>query len=168
MNILKKPRELVLSLESNNFYLSLYSFFLIIICILFYFIFFFYFTILYWFCHTSTCIRHRCTHIPHPEPLQFVFTCCSVYVSEVRRFFIFSTQNESICIICHYFCNGMQPASLSLSHTHTHTHIMRPVTFIFLSGWLDWVEFISMCPQLKVFRLTWSLLVSLNTFIFLF
>ena len=23
--------------------------------------FFFYFTILYWFCHTSTCIRHRCT-----------------------------------------------------------------------------------------------------------
>ena len=29
--------------------------------------FFFYFTIVYWFCHTSTCIRHRCTHVPHPE-----------------------------------------------------------------------------------------------------
>ena len=29
---------------------------------------FFYFTILYWFCHTSTCIRHGCTHVPHPEP----------------------------------------------------------------------------------------------------
>ena len=29
---------------------------------------FFYFTILYWFCHTSTCIRHRCTCVPHPEP----------------------------------------------------------------------------------------------------
>ena len=28
----------------------------------------FYFTILYWFCHTSTCIHHRCTHVPHPEP----------------------------------------------------------------------------------------------------
>ena len=27
-----------------------------------------YFTILYWFCHTSTWIRHRCTHVPHPEP----------------------------------------------------------------------------------------------------
>jgi len=27
----------------------------------------FYFTILYWFCHTSTCIRHGCTHVPHPE-----------------------------------------------------------------------------------------------------
>ena len=27
-----------------------------------------YFTILYWFCHTSTCIRHGCTRIPHLEP----------------------------------------------------------------------------------------------------
>ena len=26
-----------------------------------------YFTILYWFCHTSTCIRHGCTRVPHPE-----------------------------------------------------------------------------------------------------
>jgi len=30
----------------------------------FFLIFFFYFTILYWFCHTSTCIRHGCTHVP--------------------------------------------------------------------------------------------------------
>ena len=27
-----------------------------------------YFTILYWFCHTSTWIRHGCTRGPHPEP----------------------------------------------------------------------------------------------------
>ena len=27
-----------------------------------------YFTILYWFCHTSTWIRHRYTCVPHPEP----------------------------------------------------------------------------------------------------
>ena len=26
-----------------------------------------YFTILYWFCHTSTWIRHRCTRVPNPE-----------------------------------------------------------------------------------------------------
>ena len=31
-------------------------------------LFFFYFIILYWFCHTSTWIRHRCTQVPHPEP----------------------------------------------------------------------------------------------------
>ena len=28
----------------------------------------FYFTILYWFCHTSAWIRHRCTWVPNPEP----------------------------------------------------------------------------------------------------
>ena len=33
-----------------------------------YFILFFYYTILYWFCHTSTCIWHGCTRVPHPEP----------------------------------------------------------------------------------------------------
>ena len=27
-----------------------------------------YFTMLYWFCHTSTWIHHRYTHVPHPEP----------------------------------------------------------------------------------------------------
>ena len=27
-----------------------------------------YFTILYWFCHTSTWIHHRYTHVPHPKP----------------------------------------------------------------------------------------------------
>ena len=27
-----------------------------------------YFTTLYWFCHTSTWILHRCTGVPHPEP----------------------------------------------------------------------------------------------------
>ena len=30
--------------------------------------FFFYFTILYWFCHTSTWIRHGCTCVSNPEP----------------------------------------------------------------------------------------------------
>ena len=29
---------------------------------------YFQFTILYWFCHTSTCIRHGCTCVPHSEP----------------------------------------------------------------------------------------------------
>ena len=28
-----------------------------------------YFTILYWFSHTSPCIHHRYTRVPHPEPL---------------------------------------------------------------------------------------------------
>ena len=32
------------------------------------FVYLFYFTILYWFCHTLTWIRHGCTCVPHPEP----------------------------------------------------------------------------------------------------
>ena len=35
----------------------------------FFFNFFFNFTILCWFCHTSTCIHHGGTRVPHPEPL---------------------------------------------------------------------------------------------------
>ena len=31
-----------------------------------------YFTILYWFCHTLTWIRHGCTCVPHPEPLSHI------------------------------------------------------------------------------------------------
>ena len=44
----------------NHSLLKYYFFYLFIIII-------FYFTILYWFCHTSTCIHHRCTRVPHPE-----------------------------------------------------------------------------------------------------
>ena len=36
--------------------------------IYFYFSLVFNFTILYWFCHISTWIRHRYTHVPRPEP----------------------------------------------------------------------------------------------------
>ena len=32
------------------------------------FILFFNFTILYWFCHIPTWIRHRYTRVPHPKP----------------------------------------------------------------------------------------------------
>ena len=39
-----------------------------VFCLFFYFILFFNFTILYWFCHISTWIHHRYSHVPHPEP----------------------------------------------------------------------------------------------------
>ena len=35
---------------------------------IFIYLFIFYFAILYWFCHSSTWIRHGCTNVPHPEP----------------------------------------------------------------------------------------------------
>ena len=34
-----------------------------------------YFTILYWFCHTSTWIRHRCTCVHHPETPSLLPPC---------------------------------------------------------------------------------------------
>ena len=37
--------------------------------------FFFNFTILYWFCHISTWIRHRYTCVPHPEPSSLLPPC---------------------------------------------------------------------------------------------
>ena len=40
-------------------------------------IIFFYFTILYWFCHTLTCIHYRYTRVPHPEP-PFLLPPCTI------------------------------------------------------------------------------------------
>jgi len=46
-----------------------FVYFLLLLLLLYYFtIIIIYFTILYWFCHTSTCICHGCTRVPHPEP----------------------------------------------------------------------------------------------------
>ena len=47
-----------------------YYYFLVFLLHFFYSLFYFIlfnFTILYWFCHTSTCIRQGCTHVLYPE-----------------------------------------------------------------------------------------------------
>ena len=58
--ICKKP-------SSSQWGVCLFWFVLILLLLFLFYLFFFYFTILYWFCHTSTCIHHGCTHAPHPE-----------------------------------------------------------------------------------------------------
>ena len=45
----------------------------------------FYFTILHWFCHTSTCIRHGCTCVPHPEPPSHLHPIPSLWVILVQQ-----------------------------------------------------------------------------------
>ena len=50
--------------EENNRIQSLYG----PISFFFNLILFLNFIILYWFCHVSKWIRHRYTHVPHPEP----------------------------------------------------------------------------------------------------
>ena len=47
--------------------------------------FFFYFTILYWFCHTSTWIRHRYTRVPHPEPPSHLLPLPSLWVISMHQ-----------------------------------------------------------------------------------
>ena len=44
-------------------------------CHSFIYSFFFNFTILYWFCHISTWIRHRYTRVPHLEPSSLLPPC---------------------------------------------------------------------------------------------
>ena len=42
-------------------------------------------TILYWFCHTSTWIQHRCTRVPHPDPPPTSLPVPSLWVIPVHQ-----------------------------------------------------------------------------------
>ena len=62
--ILKRWRKMILCLDMVQIMNQKWK-------VLFFFLFlkkFFLLKILYWFCHTSTCICHRCTRVPNPEP----------------------------------------------------------------------------------------------------
>ena len=47
--------------------------------------FFNYFTILYWFCHTLTWIRRRCTWVPYSEPPPTTLRISSLWVIPVHQ-----------------------------------------------------------------------------------
>ena len=55
INMSYKLEKLFAKYISENYFISLFIFWRLI-------------TILYWFCHTLTWIRHGCTCVPHPEP----------------------------------------------------------------------------------------------------
>ena len=56
-----------LSLAPPEFWTASESVILLLLLFNFFLIYLFYFTIQYWFCHTSTWTRHRCTWVPSPE-----------------------------------------------------------------------------------------------------
>ena len=62
--------------NSLGTFIYLFIFIIIIFC---------YFTILYWFCHTSTCIHHGYTRVPHPEPPPTSLPIPSLWVFPVHQ-----------------------------------------------------------------------------------
>ena len=110
------------------FHFHFFSMFVII------FLIFFNFTILYWFCHISTWIRHRYTHVPHPDP-------SSLPVPSLWVFPAYQPQASSIMHrtwtgysfhIWYYTCfNAILPnhPALSLSHRVQQTVLYICVSF---------------------------------------
>ena len=84
------------------------------------FLFFFYFTILYWFCHTSTWIRHRCTCVPHPETLSHLppHTIPLGHPSAPARSILYPASNLDWWFISYMILYMFQCHSPKSSHPH--------------------------------------------------
>ena len=94
----------------------------------------FYFTILYWFCHTSTWIRHGCTWVPNPEPSSHPIP--SLWVVPVHQpqasCIMHQTWTADSLLIWYYTCfNAILPnhPTLSLSHRVQKTVLYICVSF---------------------------------------
>ena len=96
--------------------------------------FIFYFTILYWFCHTSTCIRHGCTHVPHPESPPTSLPIPSLWVIPVHRpqasCILHRTWTSNSFLIWYYTCfNAILP-----NHPPSVSHrVQKTVLYICVS-----------------------------------
>ena len=80
-----------------------------------FFFFFFYFIILYWFCQTSTWIRHGRTHIPHPEHPSHLppHTIPPSHPSAPAPSILYQTWTGDSFLIWYYTCFSAIPHSLS-------------------------------------------------------
>ena len=99
-------------------------------------VFFFYFTILYWFCHTSTCICHRCTRVPHPEPSSHLppYTVPLGPPSAPASSFLYPASNLdwrfiSYMILYIFQCYSPKSSPTSLSHRVQKTVLYICVSF---------------------------------------
>src|SRR5574340_457495 len=97
---------------------------------------FFYFTILYWFCHTSTCIRHGCTGVPHPEPPSHLppHTIPLGHPSAPAPSFLYPASNLdwrfiSYMILYMFQCHSPKSSPVSLSHSVQKTVLYICVSF---------------------------------------
>ena len=86
--------------------------------ILFIYLFMFYFTILYWFCHTSAWIRHRCTCVPHPEP-PFHLPPCTIPLGHPRALaqsILYPASNLDLWLVSYMILYMFQCHSPKSSH----------------------------------------------------
>ena len=67
----------------------------------FYLFIYFYFTILHWFCHTSTCICHRCTHLLFLTTyFTSFFLCASLNYFSLLTFLIALYVVDLLLLLC--------------------------------------------------------------------
>ena len=100
--------------------------------------FFFYFTILYWFCHTSTCICHRCNMFSILNPLPISLHIPSLWVIPVHQAqgscILHQTWTGDSFLIWYYTCfDAILPnhPTLALSHRVQKTVLYICVSFAF-------------------------------------
>ena len=94
----------------------------------------FYFTILYWFCHTSKWIRHRCTCVPDPEPPFHLppYTISLGHPSAPAPSILYLASNLDwrSFLIWYYTCfNAILPNHPTLSHGFQKTVLYVCVSF---------------------------------------
>ena len=132
------------------FLLSLISFFIII------YLFIFYFTVLYWFCHTTTCICHRCTRVPHLEPPSNSLSIPSLWIIPVHQpqasCILHRTWTGDSFLMWYYTCfNAILPNHLSsLSPRVQKTVLCICVSFAILHTGLSFlyrILFVSKLPS---------------------
>ena len=109
-------------------------FYKIIIYLFIYLFIYLYFTILYWFCHTSTCIRHRCTHVPHPEPTSHLppHTIPLGHPSAPAPSFLYPASNLDWRFVTYMILYMFQCHSPKSSPSHTH-RVQKTVLYICVS-----------------------------------